>query len=140
MIPRGIVNNYKIIEYPSRTYFIGKDKKRIIGMTDGQEAVKQAIYKMLMTERYDYLIYDYNYGIEIKTLFGKDPHIACAVLERRIKDALSVDDRIIDTYDFIFTVNKSTVNVEFTVKTQFGEIREEVSLDVWKLYLWKYFK
>lgn len=130
MIPLNAVNEYKIIKYPSRTYYFDTDNKRIVGMTDGIKAMKQAIYKILMTERYEYLIYNHNYGIELKDLFGKDVSIACAVLQRRIKDALIVDNRITDIYDFEFSTNRNIISIKFTVVTEFGEIKEGISIDV----------
>ncbi|MGN1318829.1 MAG: DUF2634 domain-containing protein [Lachnospirales bacterium] len=130
MIPVNIVNGYKIIKYPTKTYYFDIENKRIKGVVDGKKAMKQAIYKILMTERYEYLIYDRKYGTEIKDLFGKDVHIACAVLQRRIIDALTCDDRIFDVYDFEFATNKNTVSVNFTVATEFGEVEEDISINV----------
>ena len=42
-----------------------EDDYKIIGMCDDYEAMKQAIFKIINTERYRYLIYDWNYGIEL---------------------------------------------------------------------------
>lgn len=130
MIPLSNISNYKIITYPSNTYYWDTKRNRIIGMTDGIEAVKQAIYKALNTERYDFVIYSHDYGITLKDLFGKDKYIACAVLERRIRDALSVDDRITEVYGFEFIVTRHSVQVAFNVKTIFGELSQEVNFDV----------
>lgn len=130
MIPLSIVGEYDLITYPTKTYYWDRERNRIMGMTDGIEAVKQAIYKVLNTERYDYVIYSRNYGITLKDLFGKDKYIACAVLERRIRDTLSVDDRITDVYDFNFVVTRHSVQVTFNVKTIFGEIFQEVIFNV----------
>lgn len=120
MIPLSNVSNYEIITYPTKTYYWDREHNRIIGLTDGVEAVKQAIYKVLNTERFDYVIYSHNYGITLKDLFGKDKYIACAVLERRIRDTLSVDDRIADVFDFEFEVGRHSVHATFNVKTVFG--------------------
>ncbi len=130
MIPLNIVQNYKKIVYPTRTYAIDWSNGRIIGYVDEQEAMKQAIYKVLHTERFEYLIYNGNYGITLKDLFGRDKYIACAVLERRIRDALTVDDRITDVYDFDFSVGKNSVLVKFSVGTIFGDIPEEADINV----------
>lgn len=120
MIPLSNVSNYEIITYPTRTYYWDRESNRITGLTDGVEAVKQAIYKVLNTERFDYVIYSHNYGITLKDLFGKDKYITCAVLERRIRDTLSVDDRITDVFNFDFEVGRHSVHVTFNVKTVFG--------------------
>ena len=70
MIP--VVNNLKeveVIEQPSLCHRMIFDDGRISGECDGVEAVKQAIYNILNTERYQYIIYSWNYGVELKDLF-----------------------------------------------------------------------
>lgn len=130
MIPLSNISNYEIITYPTRTYFWDRNSNRIMGVVDGIEAMQQAIYKALNTERFDYVIYSHNYGITLKDLFGKDRYIACAVLERRIRDTLLVDDRITDVSDFEFKVYRHSVLVKFNVTTTIGQITEEVELNV----------
>lgn len=130
MIPLSNIGEYEIISYPTKTYAIDFEKGRIAGYVDEQEAMRQAIFLALSTERFDYVIYDHNYGITLKDLFGKDKYIACAVLERRIRDTLSVDERIVNLTDFEFEVTRHSVHVTFTAKTIFGEVSEEVSFNV----------
>lgn len=130
MIPINAVSNIKIITHPTKTYYLDTVNKRIVGMTDGLDAMEQAIYKLLLTERFEYPIYDYRYGTELKDLYGKDVYLACAVLERRITDALMADDRISGVYDFSFSTSKNTVYAKFTVATVLGELREGVSVNV----------
>lgn len=130
MIPLNIIQSYKKVTYPTRTYAIDWNKARLVGYVDKNEAMKQAIYKLLNTERFEYLIYNGNYGITLKDLFGRDKYIACAVLERRISDALTVDDRITDVYDFDFSVSRNSVLVKFSVSTIFGNVPEEVNINV----------
>ena len=96
------------------------------GMTDGIEALKQAIYLILSIERYDYVIYSWNYGIELKDLFGKPTAYACAVLPSRIKQALLQDDRIKNVYDIVTKSEGETVFVKFTVDSVFGAFQQEV--------------
>lgn len=132
-IPNGGIN---ITEQPSLSYRIRAQKERIQKYIDGIEAVKQAIYKILNTERYKYEIYDWNYGIELDELFGKPKFYVRAELPRRIEDALSVDDRIKRVYDFEFfdgsKDKKTTVFVRFRAETIFGDalIDWEAEFDV----------
>lgn len=130
MIPLSNISNYEIITYPTYTYYWDRKSNRIVGVVDGIEAIQQAIYKALNTERFDYVIYSHNYGITLKDLFGKDKYIACAVLERRIRDTLSIDDRITDITDFDFTVYRHSVLVKFKVTTTLGNISQEVEINV----------
>lgn len=125
----------EIIKYPSYTYKIKPEKSDIEQYVDNIEAIKQAIYKILMTERYTYEIYNWNYGIELNNLLGKPKEYVYSEIERRIIDALSVDDRIIKVYDFIFSEpekdKKTTVIVKFTVSTIYNqalEINKEMEL------------
>ena len=102
----------------SRTYKLYSDK--IQGYTDGLEAVKQAIYKVLNTERYEYPIYSFNYGIELENLLGKDPVYVQIELKRRIRECLLRDDRITEVDNFKFEVNGDEIKCTFDVHSIFG--------------------
>ena len=119
-----------IMKYDSKTYSIDFKKDVMRGTTDGIEALKQAIFLILSIERYDYVIYSWNYGIELKDLFGKPTTYACAVLPSRIKQALMQDDRIQDVSDFVTDVEGNTVKVEFKVNSIFGTFSQEVRYNV----------
>lgn len=107
------------------TYKIDIEKNRIAGYCSGREEIQQAVYKILMTERYRYLIYHRRYGVELEDLFGMPADYVCAVLGRRIKEALTQDNRISDVKDFSFHVEKSSVRAYFTVVSRYGEDKEE---------------
>lgn len=131
MIPtNGIIGNAVKIEYSNTTYGIDFVNKVVKSNIDNIEALKQSIYIMLNVERYDFLIYNHNYGIELKNLFGKDMQLVCSVLERRIRDCLSVDNRISDLSDFEFTIYRNTLKVTFTVSGVFGKHEQEVKINV----------
>lgn len=130
ILPQGAVISddlevEEIIE-PTKTYKIKDD--RIVGFCDGIEALKQAIYLILNTERYEYLIYSDDYGSELKGLIGKDRDITESEYKRRIKEALIQDDRINNIDNFIFNYDKDGVEVSFTVFSIYGEffINKEV--------------
>ena len=106
---------------PSRNYRMLIESSRIMGMYDGRE--EQVIYKILNTERYRYVVYSWNYGIELMDLFGMPADYVCPVLEKRISEALLQDDRIMEVKDFVFDISrKGAVYAEFTVVTDVGEI------------------
>lgn len=110
---------------PTRTYRLVLESMRVTGQTDGTEAIKQAIFKILSTERYQYLIYSWNYGIELKDLWGKPTTYVIPELKRRITEALTWDDRIDAVDNFKFTVYGEAVHVEFTAHTTAGIIETE---------------
>lgn len=104
----------------SRTYKIVGD--RIQGYTDGLEALKQAIYKVLSTERYEYPIYSFNYGIELESLIGKDPIYVQVELKRRIRECLLKDDRITEVDNFQFEVHGDEIKCTFDVHSIYGDL------------------
>ena len=111
--------------YPSNTFSIDFISNKIAGFVDEKEAVKQAIFLILNTERYKFLIYSWNYGVELEELIGTHPDIVEDECERLISEALLQDDRIKAVYDFGFEIIKDSIIVTFTVDTIFGEIEAE---------------
>lgn len=111
---------------PSKTYKLHIENNRISGYCDELEAMKQAVYKILNTERYKFIIYSWNYGIELLDLYGKSVTYVCSELPRRITEALMQDDRIVSVDNFNFdTTQKRIVSVSFTVHTIFGDVDAE---------------
>lgn len=116
--------------YPSRTYKINVDANRIVDYCDDLESVAQAIYLILSTERYEYIIYSWDYGVELIDLYGKPMPYVMAELPRRIKDALLVDNRIKDVTNFVFDKKRDKLHVTFVVTTDVGNISSEVEVEV----------
>ena len=120
-----ITDDFDYVLAPSRTYSLNtEDDKFNIGYIDGIEAVKQAIYLVLNTERYDYIIYD-EYGVEIKYLFGREDSFVIPELERVITETVMRDDRVTNVSDFKITKNKDAMLCTFTVHTIFGDFEAE---------------
>ncbi|WP_317853920.1 DUF2634 domain-containing protein [Chakrabartyella piscis] len=111
--------------YANKTYYLNETKSEIRGDVDSLDAVKQAIWKILQTERYQYLIYDWNYGVELGDLFGKSASFVIPELQRRITEALVWDDRIESVGDFTFSHSGGEVVAEFVVYTKYGEVTAE---------------
>lgn len=107
---------------PSYTPKIDFERNRIIGTIDDLEAMEQAIYLILQTERYESLIYNWYYGVEFDTLIGKSRELITSELERRIREALLEDDRINRITDFNIEFTSDKAIVTFTVNTIFGDI------------------
>ena len=123
MIPQRAINVELATEETietSRTYKMSGN--RIQGYTDGLDALKQAIYKVLNTERYEYTIYSFNYGIELENLLGKDPVYVQIELKRRIRECLLRDDRITEVDNFKFEVNGDEIKCTFDVHSIFGNL------------------
>ncbi len=108
----------------SETYHLNRENKFLAGSTEGLEAVRQAVYLILCIDRYEYVIYSWNYGVELSDLFGKPVYFVCAVLPERIQEALLQDDRIEAVDNFTFDTKKDVVSVTFTVHSKFGDFQE----------------
>lgn len=132
MIPNIPILNTEITEtiYPTETYKVVIDKNRINGYTDDLDAVIQTIYLILSTERYQYLIYSWDYGVELLDLIGKPISYVIAELPRRIKEALTTDDRIDDVVDFEFERKGKQLYTKFTVVTNLGNIPTDLEVSV----------
>lgn len=114
---------------PSRTYRVHNG--RIIGHIDGLDAIRQAVYKLLRTERFAYVIYSPDYGVEIERFIGEDFDFVEADLERSIVDALSADDRIQGISDFeMERTKRNTLTCCFTVHTIKGAFVDNLEVVV----------
>ncbi|WP_290491165.1 MULTISPECIES: DUF2634 domain-containing protein [unclassified Aerococcus] len=117
-------------EVPTRTYRILHG--RILGFVDGQEAMRQAIEKILSTPRFQYEIYSESYGHDLEDMVGEEMALAEMEVERLISEALLVDDRILSIENFNITpgVDRSSLQVSFIVSTLFGDIAEEMEVEL----------
>ena len=118
------LENLEVKEVVDSDFRLGD--KIIVGKVDGLEHLKQTIFWLLNTERYEYIIYDWNIGLETNDLYGMPVDYVCSELEYRIQDALSIDERIEEIYDFSFdTSQRGVVLCQFKVKSIYGEFTEE---------------
>lgn len=97
-----ISNVIGTIEQTSRTYKIDFEKKRITGKIDNVEALKQTVFCILNTARYEYIIYSHNYGTEFESAIGLDYELAKSEIQRYIEEAILADDRFVSVNNFKF--------------------------------------
>lgn len=133
MIPEQQVDltNLEVISQPSLTYKLDFERKRISGKINNEEAVMQLVMKILYTERYAYVIYSSQYGVELDRLIGKEYDFIVSDLERTITEALLADDRILSITDF--TTEQTEIDrmtASFKVNTIIGatNISTEVNI------------
>lgn len=119
-----------VAQMPSKSYRMLIEDERIIGNIDQLDAVAQACYKILNTERYVHVIYSWNYGIELKELFGKPIPYVFSELPRRIREALMNDDRVESVTDFDLSHNRGDVLAKFKVNTIYGSIEMEKGVTI----------
>jgi hypothetical protein len=128
MIPAvndDLQTDFEFEEETSNTYKMNLNDSTIAGYVDEREAMVQAIYLILNIERYEHLIYSWDYGIELIDLFGQPIPFVLPELKRRITEALTQDSRIQSVDAFSFETNKGKVHARFTVSTIFGDIEAE---------------
>lgn len=113
---------------PSKTYKMSSNK--IQGYIDNKDALQQAIYKILNTEKYESPIYGFSYGIEMESLIGKDNFYIQMELSRRIKECLLEDERITSVENFKFSISKDSILCTFDVISIYGTstMKKEVNV------------
>lgn len=121
--------DFEIEEQTSQTYRMEFERLNIRGFTDGLKAMAQLIYKILNTERYQYTIYSFNFGVELVELFGEPISYVLPEIKRRITEALTADNRIESVDNFEFKVGRGTVHTTFTAHTIFGDVEAEREVD-----------
>lgn len=116
------------LTYKNKTYKIDFKNKTISGYIDELEAVKQTIYSILNSERYEYLIYSFDYGVELQDLIGEDMLYVKADIHRRVEEALKQDDRVVSVDNPQITAEGDYLYYRATVTTIYGdlEVKKEV--------------
>ncbi len=118
------------VEMPTRSYRFDLAAQRVRGFTDQREAMKQVIYLIVYTERYQYPIYSWNYGAELDGLIGQPIPYVLPEIKRRVTEALMQDDRITGVDNWEFEVVRSKVTATYTVRTVWGDIDADVEVTV----------
>lgn len=129
MIPSAndiLLTELEVETQPSKNYKMNVENNTVSGFCDELEAMNQVVYKILNTERYEHIIYSWDYGIELIDLYGEPVTYVCPELQRRIEEAVIQDDRITSVDNFEFdTSEKGIVKTTFTVHTIYGDIESE---------------
>lgn len=131
MLPE-IDTNLSIITQiqPSKTFKLNISKNKVVGTVDEIEALKQTIFLMLSVERFENLIYTWNYGVQTSDLIGEDYSYVCSELKSRISAALVYDNRINSVDSFSFSKNKENLTISFVVNTIYGDINTNKEVDI----------
>lgn len=132
MIPTGLNPIVSVLgnNEVTKTYKVDVYNKRIIGTTDGQSAMEQAILKNLDTERFSYVIYSPNYAMELVRYIGQDLEYLQSDLQRTLEECLLVDNRVYAINNLVIEqVDIDSVKINFDVETTEGvlNITKEIS-------------
>ena len=115
-------------EYPESYLFdfekgdFVRDTAGRIAIADGHRAWAQWCVKTVLTERFAYLAYSGNYGVEIDKALKQPTRAAVETeVERTITEALLADPRTYAVRDFSFEWRGDELYVSFTVIPVVGE-------------------
>lgn len=130
-LPEGNGINIQDVEFqsqPDLTWWRDPDTNRIAGMAEGHKAVAQAVEVMLLVERFRWQIYKPFFGMEWEGLLGQNPGYAASQLQRRIREAVTIDDRVTGISGFAYTVSGDTMTAQVTVNTVYGPLNQTVEV------------
>lgn len=113
---------------PDLTWWRDPDTNRIVGTADGHKAVAQAVEVMLLVERFRWQIYKPFFGMQWEGLLGQNPGYVAAELQRRIREAVTIDDRVTGISKFSYTISGDTMTAEVTVNTVYGPLNQTVEV------------
>ncbi len=115
---------------PSLTWYINKGTNRIQGTVDNYDAVAQAVQVILNVERFRWQIYSPYSGMQWRGLIGEDPGYVAAELQRRIRDALMMDDRVTGIKDFKYSIADDVLTASLTVTTVYGDVQTTTEVNI----------
>lgn len=122
------IQNVVFESQPDLTWWRDPDTNRIAGTADGHKAVAQAVEVMLLVERFRWQIYKPFFGMQWEGLLGNNPGYVAAELQRRIREAVTIDDRVTGISDFSYTISGDTMTAQVTVDTVYGPLNQTVEV------------
>lgn len=130
-------------EYESATYALARleepenegeetEQNFLRGRVDGLAALRQTTYLLLQTEQGEYEIYP-EFGVRLRDLVGRPMAYVIPEVERRLREALLADERVLAVEDFQFDCGaggglRGALSVSFTIKSIYGSV--ESGLDI----------
>ena len=127
-----ISNEILTEEMTNKTWKVDFEKNRITEKIDSIESLKQAIYFILNTVRYENIIYSHNYGNEVLNIVGADYSLAKSEIERYIREAILADDRFSEIENYTTEkISSDSILIKFDVYTSSGStisIEKEVGV------------
>lgn len=97
-------------------------------IVSGNDALKIWIYKALMTERFRYLAYSWQYGLEVRPYIGKVMGVQerYSEMKRIIIECLMVNPYIKSIDSIEFTAEREKLTVDISLTTIYGEVSVSV--------------
>lgn len=115
--------NVEFTTYPIQEWVLDEESGLLGDNVMNIKAIAQDVKFALSTERNMYPIMGSNFGVTLEDLIGRDAAYVRAQVKQRIKDALSIDDRIVSISSFKFEQPEpETLTVSFIVNTVLGNV------------------
>ena len=118
--------------YPNYTFLKDPQSGRLFPASDEDTdaIMRQAIEIIVNVERYKFIIYKNYYGMEWRGLIGHSLGIVMSEVQRRLTEAIKIDDRVVRVYGFKFTHNRQdeALLIEFFVETLYSNLKFRFSL------------
>ena len=132
ILPTGgtIQSGVQFQQQPDLTWNINKGTQRIEGNITGWAAVRQAVEIILNVEQFRWQIYRPYSGMQWDGLIGQDPGYVAAELQRRIREALMMDDRVTGISNFNYTIEGDKLTASLTVNTVYGDTDTSVEVNL----------
>lgn len=98
-------------------------ENRDFKIVEGNEAIKVWVYKALLTPRYQYSIYTWNYGSELMDLIGKayTPQLTKSEAKRYIEEALLINPYILEVNVLDTDFKDGILSTDVKIVTIYGE-------------------
>lgn len=98
-------------------------ENRDFKIVEGNEAIKVWVYKALLTPRYQYSIYTWNYGSELLSLIGKayTPQLTKSEAKRYIEEALKINPYILEVNVLDTDFKDGVLSANVKIVTIYGE-------------------
>ena len=115
--------NTQLAMYKDVAWDFNLDKPILVNgefkIVEGNEAIKVWCYKAILTPRYEYIIYTWDYGSELQELIGKaySKDLTESEAGRYITEALSINPYITAVEVNSCSFNEDVLSANITVKT-----------------------
>ena len=92
-------------------------------IVEGNEAIKVWVYKALLTPRYNYSVYSWDYGSELMDLVGKayTQSLTKEEAKRYVKEALLINPYILEVTVIDTSFNNGLLSADIKLLTIYGE-------------------
>ena len=120
----------EFVEQPALTWGIDKATQHIVGAVDEYEAIKQAVSVILNVERFQWQIYQPYSGVQLAGLVGQDAGYVAAEVQRRVREAVMVDERVTGVSNYSYTINGNKLAATMAVNTVFGDIQIQTEVNI----------